>query len=43
MLREWDTELDLDELESIVANLLYIGYIRGYVIHEKRILVLPIN
>jgi hypothetical protein len=31
---------DLDEVECIVANLIYRGYIRGYLSHAKRVLVL---
>ena len=35
-----DTELDLDELECTLANLIYSGYVKGYIAHEKRVLVL---
>jgi hypothetical protein len=31
---------DLDEVECILANLIYRGYIRGYLSHAKRVLVL---
>ena len=31
---------DLDEIECLLANLIYKGYIRGYLSHTKRILVL---
>tara|TARA_B110001450_G_C17319921_1_gene358975 strand:+ start:61 stop:450 length:390 start_codon:yes stop_codon:yes gene_type:complete len=31
--------IDLDEIECILANLIYQGYIRGYLSHGKRILV----
>ena len=31
---------DLDEIECIMANLIYKGYIRGYLSHSKRVLVL---
>jgi PCI domain len=31
---------DYDEIECILANLIYRGYIRGYIAHTKRILVL---
>lgn len=37
---EWDTELDLDELEFLLANLIANGFIKGYISHEKRMLVL---
>ena len=39
-LREWDDELDLDELQCLLANLIANGLIKGYISHEKRILVL---
>lgn len=32
--------IDLDEVECILANLIFKQYIRGYLSHEKRILVL---
>lgn len=32
--------MDLDEIECIMANLIYRGYIRGYLSHQKRVLVL---
>mmetsp|Transcript_6793 Transcript_6793/g.9171 ORF Transcript_6793/g.9171 Transcript_6793/m.9171 type:complete len:113 (-) Transcript_6793:44-382(-) len=32
--------IDLDEVECILANLIYRGYVRGYISHSKRILVL---
>ena len=35
--------LSLDEIECIVANLIYNQYIKGYISHEKRILVLSKN
>lgn len=35
-----DIRMDLDEIECIVANLVYRGYIRGYLSHTKRVLVL---
>jgi len=31
---------DLDEIECILANLIYRGYVRGYLSHTKRVLVL---
>ena len=31
---------DLDELECTLANLIYSGYLKGYIAHEKRVLVL---
>ena len=31
---------DLDEVECILANLIYRGYVRGYLSHMKRVLVL---
>lgn len=32
--------MDLDEIECILANLIHRGYIRGYISHMKRFLVL---
>jgi nuclear mRNA export protein PCID2/THP1 len=32
--------MDLDEIECILANLIFRGYVRGYLSHTKRILVL---
>jgi hypothetical protein len=32
--------IDLDEIECILANLIYRGYVRGYLSHAKRVLVL---
>ena len=31
--------IDLDEVECILANLIYKGYVRGYLSHTKRVLV----
>ncbi len=33
-------EVDTDEVECIVANLIYSGRIKGYISHQKSILVL---
>jgi nuclear mRNA export protein PCID2/THP1 len=33
--------MDMDELECILANQIFLGYIKGYISHEKRLLVLP--
>lgn len=38
--KEWDEDLDMDELECLLANLIGNGYIRGYISHECQILVL---
>mmetsp|Transcript_18616 Transcript_18616/g.23973 ORF Transcript_18616/g.23973 Transcript_18616/m.23973 type:complete len:408 (+) Transcript_18616:114-1337(+) len=32
--------IDLDEIECILANLIFRGYVRGYIAHTKRVLVL---
>jgi hypothetical protein len=32
--------VDDDEVECMLANMIYKGYIRGYLSHEKRVLVL---
>ena len=39
-LQRWDPDLDLDELECLIANLMGNGLLRGYISHERRILVL---
>ncbi|KAG0359842.1 COP9 signalosome (CSN) subunit [Gamsiella multidivaricata] len=33
-------KVDEDEVECMLANMIYNGYIRGYISHEKRVLVL---
>jgi hypothetical protein len=33
-------EIDLDEVECILSNLIFRGYVKGYISHSKRILVL---
>ena len=43
ILVKWDPDLDLDELECILANQIYLGFIKGYISHEKRYLVLAKN
>ena len=35
-----DTPMDLDEVECILANLIYRGYVKGYISHTNRVLVL---
>ena len=40
ILKEWDPQLDLDELECLLANQIYLGFIKGYISHEKRLMVL---
>jgi len=32
-------EMDVDELECILANLIYLNYVKGYISHQKRFLV----
>ena len=32
--------MDLDEIECILANLIFRGFVKGYIYHEKRVLVL---
>ena len=39
-LIKWDPDLDMDELECILANLISLGYVRGYISHERALLVL---
>ena len=33
-------EMDADEIECILANLIFKGYIKGYISHEKRVVIL---
>ena len=33
-------EMDMDEVECVLANLIFCGKVRGYISHEKRVLVL---
>ncbi len=33
-------DIDLDEVECILSNLIFKGYVRGYISHSKRVLVL---
>jgi hypothetical protein len=40
VLIKWDNYLDMDELESILANLIAMGYIKGYISHDLNVLVL---
>lgn len=40
VLVKWDHYLDMDELESILANLIAMGYIKGYISHDLGVLVL---
>ena len=35
-----DIDIDMDEVECIIANLIYSGKIKGYISHQKSILVL---
>ena len=32
--------MDYDEIECVLANLIFRGYVRGYISHTKRMLVL---
>jgi hypothetical protein len=37
---EWlGTDMELDEIECVIANLIYKGYIKGYLSHQMRVLV----
>jgi nuclear mRNA export protein PCID2/THP1 len=37
---EWQKiPMDIDEMESILANLIYEGYIKGYLSHQAGMLV----
>jgi PCI domain len=39
-LKKWDEDLDLDEVECMLANLIYMGLIKGYISHEQSLMVL---
>lgn len=39
VMREWDKEIDMDELECIIANLIQKEYIKGYIASEQQVLV----
>jgi len=39
-LKSLHIDIDLDELECVLANLIFKGIVRGYISHEKRVLVL---
>ncbi|GMH62529.1 hypothetical protein TrST_g13585 [Triparma strigata] len=39
-LKALHIDIDLDELECVLANLIFKGIVRGYISHEKRVLVL---
>ena len=34
-LINWDSSLDMDELECIIANLISMGFIKGYISHQN--------
>ncbi|KAJ2934532.1 hypothetical protein H1R20_g2551, partial [Candolleomyces eurysporus] len=36
-------ETDVEEAECYVANMIYKGFIRGYISHEKQMVVLAMN
>jgi len=40
MMYDDENEVSLDEIECIVSNLIYQGKVKGYINHEKRMLVL---
>jgi hypothetical protein len=41
VLKKLDPEsnLDIDELECVIGNLIYLGYIKGYIAQKSHILV----
>lgn len=39
ILIKWDPDLDMDELECILANLISLGFVKGYISHENGVLV----
>ena len=34
ILIKWDNYLDMDEMESILANLIAMGFVKGYISHD---------
>eukprot|EP00356_Strombidium_inclinatum_P013420 CAMPEP_0170485510 /NCGR_PEP_ID=MMETSP0208-20121228/4771_1 /TAXON_ID=197538 /ORGANISM="Strombidium inclinatum, Strain S3" /LENGTH=76 /DNA_ID=CAMNT_0010759197 /DNA_START=1192 /DNA_END=1422 /DNA_ORIENTATION=- len=40
ILSKWDEELDMGELECIIANLIAKGFIKGYIHHDSKKLIL---
>lgn len=36
-----ESDMDIDELECVVANLIYDGYIRGYIAHRRGVMFSP--
>lgn len=38
---QWlDEEIELDEIECIIANLVFQRKVKGYIMHSKRVLIL---
>lgn len=35
-----EAEVSVEEAECLVANMIYKGYVRGYISHEKQMVVL---
>lgn len=35
-----EEDVDMDEIECILANLIYQGKIKGYISHSKRLLII---
>ena len=36
-------DVDQEEAECLVANMIYKGFIKGYISHEKQMVVLSVN
>lgn len=39
-MQQLEQDVDMDEVECILANLIYQGKIKGYISHEKKTLII---
>jgi len=39
VIQHFGVDIDVDEMESILANLIYEGYIKGYLSHQAGVMV----
>jgi len=39
VIQQFGVDIDVDEMESILANLIYEGYIKGYLSHQAGVMV----
>lgn len=40
IMKQWDPELDMDELECMISHLITMNFVKGYLSHEKKILIM---